>query len=67
MPKEMEFFIFLIEHYATYKGRGADEVMNQLEKLKLTDFVYNMYEMYHQEAIENAYKDIDKLIEEHTK
>lgn len=64
MPKEMEFFIFLIEGYAAYKKIGANEVMNKLEKLELTDFVYNMYEMYHQEAIENAYNDIDKLIEE---
>ena len=67
MPKEMEFFIFLIEHYAAYKGIGADDVMKQLDELELTDFVYNMYEMYHQEAIENAYNDIDKVIKEHTK
>ena len=65
MPKEMEFFIFLIEGYAAYKKTNANEVINKLEKLGLTDFVYNMYEMYHQEAIENAYNDIDKLIEEH--
>mgnify|MGYP002237165446 FL=1 len=32
-------------------------------KKNLTDFVYNMYEWYHIEAIENAYKDIDNLIE----
>lgn len=25
-------------------------------------FVYNMYEIYHTEAIENAYMDIDSLI-----
>ena len=67
MPKEMEFFIFLLENYAAYKKIGADEVMNKLEELNLTDFVYNMYEMYHQEAIENAYKDIDRLIEERSK
>ena len=64
MPKEMEFFIFLLENYAAYKKIGADEVLNKLEELNLTDFVYNMYEIYHQEAIENAYKDIDRLIEE---
>lgn len=27
-----------------------------------TEFVYNMYEMYHSEAIENAFRDIDSLI-----
>lgn len=67
MPKEMEFFIFLLESYAAYKNLGADEVLNKLEKLNLTDFVYDMYERYHQETRENAFKDIDKLIEQHTK
>ena len=63
MSKEMEFFIYLIENYAQYKGKGADEVIKELEELNLTDMVFNMYERYHQEAIENAYKDIDDLIE----
>lgn len=67
MSKEMEFFIYLIENYASYKNIGADEVMQKLDELQLTDFIYDMYEMYHQEAIENAYMDIDKLIEEHSK
>ncbi|MBR2786479.1 MAG: DUF3791 domain-containing protein [Clostridia bacterium] len=64
MSEEMKFFIYLIEHYAAYKNVGADEVLHELDKLELTDFVYNMYEIYHQEAIENAYNDIDKLIRE---
>lgn len=63
----MEFFIYLIENYAAYKNIGADEVMQKLDELKLTDLIYDMYEMYHQEAIENAYRDIDKLIDEHSK
>ncbi len=67
MSKEMEFFIYLIENYAAYKNIGADEVMQKLDELNLTDLIYDMYEMYHQEAIENAYMDIDKLIEEHSK
>ncbi len=64
MTKEMEFFIYLIENYAYYKGIGADEVLKQLDELNLTDFIFNMYERYHQESIENAYKDIDELINE---
>ena len=67
MTKEMEFFIYLIENYAAYKKVGADDIMKILEELNLTDFVYNMYERYHQEAIENAYMDIDKLIKIHSK
>ena len=64
MNEEMKFFIYLIEHYAAYKNMGADEVLKKLDELELTDLAYNMYDIYHQEAIENAYKDIDKLIRE---
>ena len=64
MTKEMEFFTFLIEQYAHYKTTTADVIMHQLDELNLTDFVYSMYEMYHSEAIENAFEDIDRLINE---
>ena len=67
MTKEMEFFTFLMEQYASYKNTTADKVLRQLDELKLTDYVFNMYEMYHSEALENAYADIDKLIESKTK
>lgn len=67
MTKEMDFFIFLIENYAAYKKIGADEVIKKLDELNLTDFVYNMYERYHQEALENAFVDIDNLIKEQSK
>lgn len=67
MSKEMEFFTFLMEQYASYKNTTADKVLRQLDELKLTDYVFNMYEMYHSEALENAYADIDKLIESKTK
>ena len=67
MTKEMDFFIFLIENYAAYKKIGADEVIKKLDELNLTDFVYNMYERYHQEALENAFVDIDNLIKDNSK
>lgn len=63
----MEFFTFLIEQYARYKNTTADKVLHQLDELKLTDYVFGMYEMYHSEAIENAFADIDKLIEAKSK
>lgn len=63
LSKEFRFFTYLLESYANYKGVTADEVLAQLDEKELTDFVYNMYEMYHVEAIENAYKDIDSLLE----
>ena len=63
MTKEMEFFTFLMEQYAQYKNTTADKVLRKLDELNLTDYVFNMYEMYHVEALENAFADIDKLIE----
>lgn len=64
MNKKTEFFIYLLEKYSEYKNISTTDVLNTLDELGLTDFIYNMYERYHCEAIENAFKDIDDLIEE---
>ena len=56
------FFVYLIECYAEYKQMSATEVLKVLDDKNLTDFVFSMYEMYHAEAIENAFADIDSLI-----
>lgn len=64
MAKEMEFFSFLMEQYATYKGTTANKILARLEEKKLTDFVYGMYERYHTEALENAFEDMDRLLQE---
>jgi hypothetical protein len=64
MAKEMEFFSFLMEQYAAYKGTTANKILAQLEEKKLTDFVYSMYERCHTEAIENAFEDLDRLLQE---
>lgn len=62
MNKEFEFFTYLLESYAGYKNTTAHEVLTMLDEKDLTDFVYSMYEMYHSEAIENAFFDMDSLI-----
>lgn len=64
MGNEMEFFIFLIENYAEYKNTSADAVLKLWDNLNLTDFIYDMYERYHTERLENAFEDIDKLVAE---
>lgn len=64
MCNEEKFFIYLIERYADYKSSTADRVLREWDKLGLTDFILSMYEMYHTEAIENAFEDIDNLIAE---
>ncbi len=63
LTKEFKFFVYLLESYAAHKGTTADEVLKTLDDKNLTQFVYDMYEMYHIEAIENAFLDIDSLIE----
>lgn len=68
MSKESKFFIYLIERYAEYKNTTAEKVLQQWEKENLVDFIYDMYELYHVERLENAFVDIDSLLEnrEHT-
>ncbi len=66
MPKEMDFFIFLIEQYAAYKHVSADKILKDWDKLKITDYIFSMYERYHTEALENAFDDIDKLMNNKT-
>lgn len=62
MSKEMDFFIFLLENYAEYKNTTADKVLKNWDELGLTDFIFEMYELYHIERLENAFDDIDRLI-----
>ena len=64
MAKEMEFFSFLMEQYAAYIGTSSNKILAQLEEKKLTDFVYGMYERYHTEALENAFEDMDRLLQD---
>lgn len=62
VSKEMDFFIFLLEQYAKFKSKTADKVLRQWDELGLTDFIYNMYEIYHIESLQNAFDDIDSRI-----
>ena len=64
MNKEMKFFIYLLEKYAEYKNTTADKALKMFDNLKITDTIYDMYEQYHIEAIENAFEDIDKIVME---
>ena len=61
MTDEMEFFLFLIERYANEKGRRTGDVLREWDEKGITEEVYNGYWQYHQEALQNAYADIDSL------
>ena len=63
LAKEFRFFAYLLESYAAHKGMAADEILKTLDEKNLTQFVYDMYDLYHVEAIENAFADIDSLIQ----
>jgi len=62
MTNEMKFFLFLIERYAATKGRLTGDVLREWDAHGITQEIYNNYEMYHQERLENAYEDIDCLL-----
>ena len=62
MPEEMKFFMYLLEFYAAYKNRKTGEVLAEWDRKGLTKKIYDNYWVYHTEAIENAYADIDNLL-----
>ncbi len=62
LDKEMEFFIYLLENYAAYKNSSADKILAQWDNAGVTDLIYNMYERYHSEDLQNAFDDIDNLM-----
>ena len=61
MTKEMDFFVFLLEQYAKHKGTTADKVIMEWDSCGITERIYNSYEIYHQEALDNAFADIEHL------
>jgi len=67
MNEKERFFLYLLENYANYKNKNAKEILSIWDELNLTDYIKDMYERYHIERIENAFEDIDKLIEEKKK
>lgn len=64
MSREMQFFMFLIERYADYKNSTAGDILTKWDDLGITKKIYDMYELYSSEAIENTFADIDRLTKE---
>ncbi len=62
MSKQMDFFIELLEQYAEYKDVSADDMLQKWNNHGITQTIYDSYEMYHTERIENAFDDIDSLL-----
>lgn len=63
MNAEQEFFVYLLECYACAKGRPTGDVLREWDERGITQYVMDNYLQYHTEAIENAYADIDSMLE----
>lgn len=62
MTKEMEFFSYLLEYYAAYKGKITGDVLKEWDEHGITQMIYDSYWEYHTERIENAFEDINSLL-----
>jgi hypothetical protein len=63
LDKEFSFFIYLLEMYSAYKGIGTAKMYELWKNNAVIDYVEESYEMYHQESLDNALRDIDAFIE----
>lgn len=64
LSKEMKFFIYLLERYAESRDTTADAVLEQWDDLGVAELIFDMYDLYHVEKMENAFTDIDDLVAE---
>ena len=64
LSKEMKFFIYLLERYAESRDTTADAVLEQWDELGVAELIFDMYDLYHIEKLENAFTDIDDLVAE---
>ena len=62
MDKQTKFFVLLIERYAWEQDRPTADVLREWENHGIVQEVFDGYEQYHTERIENAFEDIDSLI-----
>ena len=61
--KEHEFFLYLLEKYAEYKGILTFDLLKKLDETGVSEYIMEMYPMYHTERLENAFADIDKRLD----
>ncbi len=62
MDDEHQFFVFLLESYACAKNRPTGDVLREWDERGITQEIYDNYLVDHQEALSNAYMDIDTLL-----
>ena len=62
MTDKLKFFILLLEKYAYDKNIPTADVLREWEEKNLVQEIYDSYEVYHTERIENAYEDVEHLM-----
>jgi hypothetical protein len=63
LSKEMQFFVFILNNYAVQKGISSKIAYDNFKKAGILQYINEMYFMYHQEAPNNAFRDIDAILE----
>jgi len=69
LSKEFKFFIYLLQKYSAHKEMCVNEMLKLWDRSfvhgdeVVTDFIQDMYWMYHTERLENAFADIDHILE----
>ena len=61
LSPETAFFLYLLEHYARHQGRTAAVVLAEWDAAGLTQRIRANCEIYHQEALTNAFDDISQM------
>jgi hypothetical protein len=61
MAREMQFFMQIINKYSEYKNSTAGDTLTLWDELEISSLIYENYEAYRNESIENVFADIDKL------
>ena len=63
MSEEMKFFIYLLESYAAYAAKNTGETLREWDRHGITQKIFENYWVYHTERMENAYMDIDSMLQ----
>ncbi|MEY8310293.1 DUF3791 domain-containing protein [Erysipelotrichaceae bacterium 51-3] len=63
MNEELHFFVYLLEKYAEFKGRKTRDVFREWKEKDLIQEIQDGYWVYHSEVLDNAFMDIDSLLE----
>ncbi len=63
MSEQAKFFVLLIERYSDWKNLSTKAVYEKWKESGHLKDIYDRYWIYHQEALENAFHDIDHLME----